>query len=115
MAFRSSAVVRALHQGLDGRHKTRIQAPDVFLEAAAHEYQTGKVDKALWARTQGIAGDDESLAIAAYLRARAALLREDHRNARAARAEGSAGAPGQEELRPNHAASLCVDRRQRPQ
>jgi len=71
-----------------------ITNADPFLEAAAHEYQTGKVDKALWARTQGIAGDDESIAIAAYLRARAVMLREEDRNARAARAEGSAGAPG---------------------
>src|SRR5689334_3119310 len=63
-----------------------ITNADMFLEAAAREYQSGKVDKALWARTQGVAGDDESIAIAAYLRGRAAVLRDEQRNARAAKA-----------------------------
>ena len=71
-----------------------ITNADAFLEQAAHEYQSGKVDKALWAKTQGIAGDDESIAIAAYLRARASVLRSE-RNPRAAKADGPpTGTPG---------------------
>jgi len=71
-----------------------ITNADMYLEAAAREYQSGNVDKALWARTQGIAGDDESIAIAAYLRARAQVLRQEQGNGRAAKADGPAsGAP----------------------
>jgi tetratricopeptide (TPR) repeat protein len=67
-----------------------ITSADPFLEEAAREYQTGKVDKALWSRTMAVKGnDDESIAIAAYLRARATAIEAERRNARAAaRAEG---------------------------
>jgi tetratricopeptide (TPR) repeat protein len=72
-----------------------ITNADMFLEEAAREYQSGKIDKALWARTLAVAGDDESLAIAGYLRARAVALEQERRNARAARLQGpSTGAPG---------------------
>lgn len=72
-----------------------ITNADMFLEEAAREYQSGKVDKALWARTLAVAGDDESLAIAGYLRARAVGLEQERRNARAARLQGPpTGAPG---------------------
>jgi len=73
-----------------------ITSADPFLEEAAREYQSGKVDKALWARAMAVkGGDDESIAVAAYLRARATTLEAERRNARAAaRAEGPAtGSP----------------------
>ena len=69
-----------------------ITNADPALEEAAREFQSGKVDKALWSRIKASrAGDDESLAIAAYLRARADALEAERRNARAAApAEGPA-------------------------
>jgi hypothetical protein len=67
-----------------------ITSADPALEEAAREFQSGKVDKALWARTMGAkTNDDESIAIAAYLRARATAIEQERRNARAAaRPEG---------------------------
>jgi len=60
-------------KGKTGRD-LRITTADEFLTAAAQEYEKGQVDDALWARSTAQAGGDESLAIAAYLRARATSL-----------------------------------------
>ena len=70
-----------------------ITNADPFLEEAAREYQNGKIDAALWARATAKAGDDESLAVAAYLRTRASALELERRNARAA-AKAEGGPPG---------------------
>jgi tetratricopeptide (TPR) repeat protein len=60
-------------KGKSGRD-LRITTADEFLTAAAQEYEKGQLDDALWARSTAQAGGDESLAIAAYLRARATSL-----------------------------------------
>jgi tetratricopeptide (TPR) repeat protein len=70
----------------------RITTDDEFLAAAAKEYEKGQVDQALWARSAAQGAGDESLAIAAYLRARATALRlarrEQQQRDNAARATG---------------------------
>ena len=78
-----------------------ITNADFYLEEAAREYQNGKIDQALWSRTVSVAGGDESIAIAAYLRGRAAVLRLEHaaRSPKPAasgpKAAGGAGSPVQ--------------------
>ena len=62
-----------------------MTAADEFLAAAAKEYAEGHVDTVLWARALAQSGADESLAIAAYLRARATALRLERRARRAER------------------------------
>jgi tetratricopeptide (TPR) repeat protein len=62
-----------------------MTAADEFLAAAAKEYQEGHVDTVIWARALAQSGADESLAIAAYLRARATALRLQRRDRRAER------------------------------
>ncbi len=52
----------------------RIRTADEFLARAAKEYQEGEVDQALWRRAADQGGNDASLVIAAYLRARATAL-----------------------------------------
>jgi tetratricopeptide (TPR) repeat protein len=52
----------------------RIRTADEFLARAAKEYQEGEVDQALWRRAADQGGNDVSLVIAAYLRARATAL-----------------------------------------
>jgi tetratricopeptide (TPR) repeat protein len=58
---------------------------DEFLASAVMEYREGQVDPTLWARASAQSGDDESLAIAAYLRARATALQLQKRDRRLAR------------------------------
>ena len=69
----------------------RITTADEFLAKAAKEYQEGRVDSALWRRAVDQCGADASLAIAAYLRARATALhqKQDERSQRLARSTGS--------------------------
>ena len=65
-----------------------MTAADPFLAAAVKEYQEGHIDPILWARASAQSGDDESLVIAAYLRARATALqlkKRDRRRERRAR------------------------------
>ncbi len=62
-----------------GRRDLRITTADEFLAAAAREYQTGNIDQALWRRAADQCGDDASLVIAAYLRARATALQLRHK------------------------------------
>ncbi len=68
----------------------RITTADEFLEKAAREYQEGRIDSALWRRAVDQCGNDASLAIAAYLRARATALhqKQDERSQRQARSAG---------------------------
>ncbi len=63
------------------QRQLRITIADPFLAEAAQEYQDGNVDRALWARASAQSGD-ESLVIAAYLRARATALRLERRDRR---------------------------------
>jgi len=57
----------------------RMTTADEFLAAAAREYQTGNIDQALWRRAADQCGDDASLVVAAYLRARATALQLRHK------------------------------------
>jgi tetratricopeptide (TPR) repeat protein len=70
-------------EGAKSGRDLRITTSDEFLAAAAHEYEKGQVDPALWARSASQAGGDESLAIAAYLKARATALQLARREQRA--------------------------------
>ena len=69
----------------------RITTADEFLAKAAKEYQEGRIDSALWRRAVDQCGADASLAIAAYLRARATALqqKQDERSQRLARSVDS--------------------------
>jgi tetratricopeptide (TPR) repeat protein len=58
------------------RRDLRITTADEFLAKAAREYQEGHIDSALWRRAADQCGNDSSLAIAAYLRARATALQQ---------------------------------------
>jgi tetratricopeptide (TPR) repeat protein len=58
----------------------RITTPDEFLAAAAKEYQEGRIDRALWSRAAD-QSNDASLVVAAYLRARAAVLQLQQKKA----------------------------------
>jgi tetratricopeptide (TPR) repeat protein len=73
------------------RRDLRITTADEFLAKAAKEYQEGRIDSALWRRAVDQCGADASLAIAAYLRARATALqqKQDERLQRQARSAGS--------------------------
>ena len=73
------------------KRNLRITTADEFLEKAAKEYQEGRIDSALWRRAVDQCGNDASLAIAAYLRARATALqqKQDERSQRQARSAGS--------------------------
>jgi tetratricopeptide (TPR) repeat protein len=70
-----------------------ITTADEFLAEAAREYQKGHINSALWRRAADQCGDDASLVIAAYLRARATALqlqqKQDERSQRQARRAGS--------------------------
>lgn len=72
-------------------------AADKFLLAAAKEYDAGIVDQPLWKRAVAQAGDDRTLAMHTYLRARATALRvqkrekRQQRSARRARAMNELG------------------------
>jgi tetratricopeptide (TPR) repeat protein len=79
----SSADVKA-------RRDLRITTADEFLANAAKEYQEGHIDSALWRRAVDQCGADSSLAIAAYLRARATALqqKQDERSQKLARSTG---------------------------
>jgi tetratricopeptide (TPR) repeat protein len=66
----------------------RLRTNDEFLARAAKEYQEGHVDQPLWRRAADQGGSDESLVIAAYLRARATALQLQQRQVDAS--QGSA-------------------------
>jgi tetratricopeptide (TPR) repeat protein len=68
--------------GAAGRAELGTTSEDAFLAAAAKEYQEGHIDQALWARASTQSGDDESLQVAAYLRARATALQLEKRQRR---------------------------------
>lgn len=53
----------------------RMTSADEFLATAAKEYEAGTVDQALWRRAADQCRGDASLVIAAYLNARATVLR----------------------------------------
>jgi len=67
------------------QRELRITIADEFLTKVAKEYQEGHIDPALWARVSALSGNDESLAIAAYLRARASALERRSRKKRSKR------------------------------
>jgi tetratricopeptide (TPR) repeat protein len=73
------------------KRNLRITTADEFLAKAAKEYQEGRVDTALWRRAVDQCGNDASLAIAAYLRARATALqqKQDERSQKLALSAGS--------------------------
>jgi len=71
--------------GVEGQTGLRMAAADEFLAAATREHEEGHVDTVLWARALAQSGADESLAMAAYLRARATALRLERRDRRVAR------------------------------
>ena len=77
--------------GAEGQTGLRMAAADEFLAAATKEHQEGHVDTVLWARALAQSGADESLAIAAYLRARATALRLERRDRRVERRARKAG------------------------
>lgn len=77
--------------GAVGKAGLRMTAADEFLAAAAKEYQEGRVDRDLWVRAVAQSGADESLTIAAYLRARATALRLERRDRREERRASRAG------------------------
>jgi len=76
--------------GAEGKTGLRMTAADEFLAVAAKEYQEGKVDRDLWTRALAQSGADESLTIAAYLRARATALRLQRRDRREKRQASTA-------------------------
>lgn len=78
-------------QGARPGRDLRITTSDEFLAAAAKEYEKGQVDPALWARSAAQSGGDESLAIAAYLRARATALQLERRRQRSDKPVRAAG------------------------
>jgi tetratricopeptide (TPR) repeat protein len=69
----------------------RMTTADEFLAKAAREYEEGHVDSALWRLAADQCGNDPSLAIAAYLRARATALqqKQDKRSQRQAQRAAS--------------------------
>jgi tetratricopeptide (TPR) repeat protein len=73
-----------------GERELPMATADEFLASAMKEYQEGQIDANLWARASDQAGDDKSLVIATYLRARATALqlkkRDRRRERRASRA-----------------------------
>lgn len=71
----------------------RIRTADEFLAQAAKEYQDGQVDEALWRRAADQGGNDTSLVIAAYLRARATVLQLQQKQARASDPSTRAASP----------------------
>lgn len=73
-----------------GERELAMTAADPFLETAVREYQEGHIDPILWARASAQPGDDESLVIAAYLRARATALQVKKRDRRRERRARSA-------------------------
>jgi tetratricopeptide (TPR) repeat protein len=88
-----------------GQGDLRMTTADEFLAAATKEYEEGHIDETLWARASAQSGVDESLVIAAYLRARATTLRIEKRDRRRARRERRAKAREQarEEARKRNA------------
>jgi tetratricopeptide (TPR) repeat protein len=83
----------------------RFTTSDEFLAKAAKEYQKGNVDQALWRRAEDRCGDDASLVIAAYLRARATALqlqhKQDERSQIQARGAGSKRAATDQNVEPD--------------
>jgi tetratricopeptide (TPR) repeat protein len=71
----------------------RIQTADEFLAQAAKEYETGRVEPALWRLAAEQGGNDQSLVIAAYLRARATALQLQQKRGDAAPASGRKAGP----------------------
>ncbi len=71
----------------------RIQTADEFLAQAAKEYETGRVEPALWRLAADQGGNDESLVIAAYLRARATALQLQQKRGDASPASGRKAGP----------------------
>ncbi len=63
----------------DPQRDLRMTTADEFLAAAAKEYETGRIDRALWRQSVDQFGKDPSLVIAAYLRARAKALKSAHK------------------------------------
>jgi len=74
-----------------GQRELGITIADEFLVAVAKEYQEGHVDTTLWAWAEAQSGDDNSLVIAAYLRARATALQLQNRDKRLERRARRAG------------------------
>lgn len=59
----------------------RMATTDEFLAQAAKEYEAGEIDLALWRRAADLNPRDQSLIIAAYLRARATALQLQRKKA----------------------------------
>ena len=90
-----------------GQRELRITIADEFLTKVAKEYQEGHIDPALWARVSAQYGNDESLVIAAYLRARVSALqrrvrkkRSERRASRAASIQGASSRKAESETHP---------------
>jgi len=71
--------------GAAGTRELPTTSADEFLASAMKEYQAGQIDPALWARATAQSGNEESLAIADYLSARATALQLEKRDRRLAR------------------------------
>jgi tetratricopeptide (TPR) repeat protein len=94
----------------------RITIADEFVAEAAQEYQQGRIDQALWSHAS-LAGGDEALIVAAYLRARATALRmarrskhPEHREPAAATAQ-AASRPSSDAKSTNVAAASRLAKR----
>lgn len=72
----------------------RIRTADEFLAQAAKEYQEGRIDPALWRLATDQGARDESLVIAAYLRARATVLQLQQKRADLPQAAARRAGPG---------------------
>ena len=71
----------------------RIQTGDEFLARAEKEYQEGRIDPALWRLAAAQGANDESVVIAAYLRARATVLKLQQKRATVPPAAGPTARP----------------------
>ena len=75
-----------------GERELPVTTSDEFLASAVKEYREGHIDPTLWARASAQSGDDKSLVIAAYLRARATALQLEKRDRRRERRASRANA-----------------------
>jgi tetratricopeptide (TPR) repeat protein len=71
----------------------RVPTGDVFLARAEKEYQEGHIDPALWRLAAAQGANDESVVVAAYLRARAKVLQLQQKRATVPPAAGRTARP----------------------
>ena len=88
-----------------------------FLSLAAKEYREGQIDQPLWARALAQSSDDESQAVAAYLRSRATVLqleKQERRRARQARRAAARERRGNQKLDPKTSSAASSSRASGP-